>query len=90
VDLTPIIQRLDATYAALSAARQEIASAAALKADLDAVKNVATQALVCLHHLYLSNPATAQALQGVGPTLPEFTAWLQKFLPQPGTQPNPK
>jgi hypothetical protein len=53
-----------------------------LQSQVQAVTNIALQTLCALHHIYLTNPQTAQATQGKANSLPEFQAFLNNYLPR--------
>lgn len=70
VDLTPVIQRVDALGKMVETLGKENAE----------LRHTNLQVLTCLHHLYLSNQGLAAKAEGKN-TLPEFQKYLDQFIP---------
>lgn len=87
VDLTPVVQRQDATAKMIETLGSQINNLAAGFAEQ---RNFSLQLLTMMHHMYLVTPALQPQQQPGQPaptplprTLPEFQAWLQKFIGVP-------
>lgn len=87
LDLTPVIDRIDAVGKLLADVgnldgkieEKVNALAANLNKEVENIKTLLIQTLTAVHHLYLSNPATAQNTQNKANTLPEFQSYLAQF-----------
>ena len=92
-DLGALFQKIDMLGKGIEVAAnngdQAIKSVAKLQADLDDVKLLNNQLLVCLHHLYLGiQGANGQLLlanmtEGKANTLGDFRTYLQKYIGSP-------
>jgi hypothetical protein len=86
LDLTPLIQRLDSIGQgmAMTVKHNEDLKAfvGQLQSQVQGVSAIAMQALCALHHIYLTNPQTANATQGKANTLTDFQAFLSNYLPR--------
>lgn len=91
IDLGPVISRIDdlgkGVMIAANNADNATKSVAALKADIDDVKNTVMQVLTAMHHMYLTNQTVVSQ---IGPeqvkaisTLNDFRSYLQKYIGSP-------
>jgi len=91
IDLGPVIARIDdlgkGVMIAANNADNATKNVAALKADIDDVKNTMLQLLTAVHHMYLTNQTLATQLgpdqmKGIS-TLNDFRSYLQKYIGSP-------
>lgn len=87
VDVNAIIGKIDSLGKGLEIAASNshnaVESVAKMKADLTELKQIVTQTLVCLHHMYLTHPSLSGATEGKAGTLQDFQKFLQKYIGNP-------
>ena len=87
VDLSAIIGKIDSLGKGLEIAagnsHNAVESVNRMKAELGDLRQLVTQTLVCLHHMYLSHPSLSGATEGKAGTLQDFQKFLQKYIGNP-------
>lgn len=92
-DLGALFQKLDMLGKGIEVSAnngdQALKAVAKLQADVDEVKLLGNQLLVCLHHLYLGiqtasgQPLLSNMTEGKANTLADFRTYLQKYIGPP-------
>lgn len=87
IDFSAITGKIDSLGKGLEIAASNshnaVESVNKMKAELGELKQIVTQTLVCLHHMYLSHPSLSGATEGKAGTLQDFQKFLQKYIGNP-------